>query len=86
MIKSEQLRHIIRVSPKGQIVLRKELRRETDIKPGGFIEAHRVGKKVVLESLSLSKERENVEKLAEMVSKKVPKGRTSVDIIREQRD
>lgn len=27
-----------------------------------------------------------VERIAKMVSKKIPKGRTSVDIIREQRD
>lgn len=86
MIKDEYLRHIIRVSPKGQIVLRKDLRVDTGIKPGGFIEARKVGKRVVLESLDLNKERENVEQLAEMVGKKIRKGRTSVDIIREQRD
>ena len=86
MIQDEHLRHIIRVSPKGQIVLRKELRLETGIRPGGFIEAHKQGKRVVLEALELHKETENVEKIAEMVSKKIRKGRTSVDIIREQRD
>lgn len=32
------------------------------------------------------KEIEKVEKIARMVSKKISKGKTSVDIIREQRD
>ena len=86
MIRNEHLRHIIRVSPKWQIVLRKELRVDTGIKPGGFIEARKEGKRVVLESLELHKETESVEKIAELVSKKIRKGRTSVDIIRDQRD
>ena len=85
-MKIDHLRHILRVSPKGQVVLRKELRHDTGIKLGGFVEARKVSEGVILKPLSLSGEREKVEKLAEMVGKKIRKGRTSVDIIRDQRD
>lgn len=82
----KKLEFITKLSPKSQIVLRKEFRKAIGVKPGSMLKTRLENKHVVVEPFDVKKEIEKVEEIARMVSKKIPKGRTSVDIIREQRD
>lgn len=74
-----------KVGPKGQIVLRKELRVALGIKPGSMVRLMKTDHEVRLKPLDVEKELADVERIAKMVSKKIPKGLTSVDIIRGER-
>ena len=76
---------IIRVNPKGQIVLRKEFRKATGIEPGTVIKERLEGDKIIIEKLDVEKEISKIEAIAGMVGKKWPKGLSAVQAIREER-
>lgn len=76
---------VLRVSPKSQIVLRKEFRKATGIQPGTVIRERLEGNKIIIEKLDVEKEMEKVEKIAGMIGKKWPKGLSAVQAIREER-
>lgn len=82
----KKLEFVTKLNPKGQLVLRKEMRKAIGIKPGSIVKTRLENKHVIIEPFDVKKEIEKIEEIAKMVSKKIPKGRTSVDIIREQRD
>ena len=84
MIK-HSIEKIIRVNPKGQIVLRKEFRKVTGIQPGTVIKERLDGDKIVIERLDIEKEIAKIEKLASIIGKKWPKGLSAVQAIREER-
>lgn len=75
-----------RLGPKGQIVLRKEFRKALGMEPGSLIRQKLVGKKVILQPFDWSEEMKRVHKIAKEIGKKWPKGLTSVQAIREDRD
>lgn len=72
-----------KVGSRGQITLKKELREQFDIEPGSLVEEIPASKGILI------KPKENVleewKKLSERVSKNWPKGKTAVDITREER-
>lgn len=82
----KKLEYLTRLSPKSQIVLRKEFRVAMGIKPGGILRERLENRRVVIEPVDVKKEIEKIEKIAEMVSKKWPKGLSAVEAIREDRE
>jgi AbrB family looped-hinge helix DNA binding protein len=85
-MKNERLEFLTRLGPKGQVVLRKDMRTALGLEPGSMVSMKRVDSKVIVTPVKKEEIIAEVERIAKMVSKKIPKGRTSVDIIREQRD
>jgi AbrB family looped-hinge helix DNA binding protein len=85
-MKNERLEVLTRLGPKGQVVLRKDMRAALGLEPGSMVSMKRVDSKVIVTPVKKEEIIAEVERIAKMVSKKIPKGRTSVDIIREQRD
>jgi AbrB family looped-hinge helix DNA binding protein len=85
-MKNERLEFLTRLGPKGQVVLRKEIRTALGLEPGSMVKLRRIDNKVIVKPVKKEEIVAEVERIARMVSKKIPKGRTSVDIIREQRD
>lgn len=77
---------ISRLGQKGQIVLRKEVRKTLKLKVGSLIKQKVIGKKVILQPFDWEDKMQRLDKLAERVSKKWPKGVTSVQAIREDRE
>ncbi len=81
----KELELMSKLGPKGQIVLRKEVRKTLGIKPGSLIRQKLVGKRVILQPFDWNVEMKRVEKIAKRIGRKWPKGVTSVDVIREER-
>ena len=76
---------IARLGPKGQIVLRRELRRAVGIKPGSLVVETIKNKEIVIKPIREEKIIERVRKIAKEVGKSWPKNLNSVELIREQR-
>jgi len=76
---------IARLGPKGQIVLRRELRRAVGIKPGSLVVETIKDKEIVIKPVREEKIIERVRKIAKEVGKSWPKNLNSVELIREQR-
>jgi len=76
---------IARLGPKGQIVLRRELRRAVGIKPGSLVVETIKDKEIVIKPIREEKIIERVRKIAKEVGKFWPKNLNSVELIREQR-
>lgn len=75
-----------KVGPKGQIVLRKEIREAIGVKPGSVVRLMKTDHEVKIKPLNPEEIIADVDRIAKMIGKKWPKGKTSVDIIREERD
>lgn len=76
---------IARLGPKGQIVLRRELRKAVGIKPGSLVVETIKDKEIVIKPIREEKIIERVRKIAKEVGKSWPKNLNSVELIREQR-
>ena len=76
---------LTKVGPKGQIVLRKEVRRALGIRSGSILKATLIDKKMILEPFDLEKEMKEIEALAKKISKKWPKDLSAVGVIRDER-
>lgn len=72
-----------KVGPKGQIVIPKKLRNKYGIKPGIEVEQLDTGKGILIRPAELS---EQWKQLALAIGKKWPKGVSSVQAIREERE
>ena len=81
----EKVELLTRVGPKGQVVLRKEIRKALGIRPGMLLRESIIKRQVVLEPFDWDKTLGQIEKIAKQIGKKWPKGSTSVDVIREER-
>ncbi len=81
----KKLEFLTRLSPKSQIVLRKEFRVAMGIQPGGVLRERLENKRIIIEPLDVKKEIEEIEKIAKMIGKKWPKGLSAVEAIREER-
>jgi AbrB family looped-hinge helix DNA binding protein len=77
---------LTRIGPKGQIVLKKEIRKALGIREGTLLRTKLMDKKIIITPFDWDKEMKEVEKIAKEVGKKWPKGLTSVDVIKEQRE
>lgn len=76
---------ITRLGPKGQIVLRRELRKAIGIKPGSLVVETIKDKEILIKPIREEKIIERVRKIAKEVGKFWPKNLNSVELIREQR-
>ncbi len=76
---------ITRLGPKGQIVLRRELRKAVGIKPGSLVVETIKDKEIVIKPIREEKIIERVRKIAKEIGKSWPKNLNSVELIREQR-
>jgi AbrB family looped-hinge helix DNA binding protein len=76
---------IARLGPKGQIVLRKELREVIGIKPGSLVTETVRDDEIVIKPIREEETIERVRKIAKQVGKSWPKDLNSVELIREQR-
>lgn len=82
-LKSED---ILKLSTKSQIVIKKDVRRALGVKPGSLLNGKLEGRQYVIKPFDVRKEMDRIEKIAHMVSKKIPKGFNSVEIIRKERE
>jgi len=85
-MKNERLEFMTRLGPKGQVVLRKEIRTALGLEPGSMVKLRRVDDEVIVKPVKKEEIIAEVERIAKMIGKKWPKGKTSVDLIREERD
>jgi len=85
-MKKDDLEFVTRLGSKSQIVLRKEIRESLGLKPGSMVRLRKQGKIIEIKILKGDEIMADVEKIAKMVGKKIPKGLTSVDIIRKERE
>ncbi len=72
-----------KVGPKGQVVIPKDLRSKYGIKPGIEVEQLDTGKGILIRPAELT---EQWKKLAIKIGKRWPKGISSVEAIREDRE
>ncbi len=82
----KKLEFLTRVSPKSQLVLKKELRKAAGIVPGSIVMARLGNRQIIIEPFDIKKEMEKVEEIAKKIGKKWPKGLTSVEAIRQERE
>ena len=85
-MKNERLEVLTRLGPKGQVVLRKDMRVALGLEPGSMVSLRRVNNEVIVKPVKKEDIIAEVERIAKMIGKKMPKGKTSVDLIREERD
>jgi len=76
---------LAKLGPKGQIVLKKEVRRALGLKPGALLRERVIERKIVLEPFNRDEELKRIKEIAKLVSKKLHRGLTSVDVIRSER-
>lgn len=76
---------ITKLGPKGQLVLRKEIRETLGIKGGSMLKATLIDKKIIIEPIELKEELKKIEALAKKISKKWPKGLSAVEAIKRER-
>ena len=84
-MKNKVVELLTRVGPKGQIVLRKELRKAAGIKEGDIVRTRLVDKKILIEAIDWEEEIRRIRRIAERISKKWPKGLSSVEVMKEER-
>jgi len=84
-MKKENLEFVTRLGPKSQIVLRKDIREALGLKPGSMVKLKKMDHKVELKAVNKKEMIAEVERIAKMIGKKWPSGKTSVDLIREER-
>ncbi len=77
---------LARMGTKGQIVLKKDVRTLLGVHPGSLLKVSATKHEGKIEPVKNEDMIAEVERIARMVSKHIRKGRTSVDIIRDQRD
>ena len=81
----KRIEFLTKLSPKGQIVLRKEIRKAMGIQPGSMLRARLEDKHVVIEPFDMKKEIKKIEEIAKKIGKKWPRGLSAVEAIREER-
>jgi bifunctional DNA-binding transcriptional regulator/antitoxin component of YhaV-PrlF toxin-antitoxin module len=84
-MKKEKVELIGRIGPKGQIVIRKELRKALGLKPGALIKQKVVDRKILLEVVKKEEKLERIKALAKKIGKAWPKGITAVEAVRMER-
>jgi len=76
---------IVKIGPKGQIVLKKEYREQFGILPGNYIETLITPEGILIRPTNLKKELEDIHKIREIINKRLKKSFDSVDAVREER-
>jgi len=86
MKKIDTLEVITRLGSKSQIVLRKDIREALGLKPGSIVKIKKLDNRAEIKPVTKEEMITEVERIAKMIGKKWPKGKTSVDLIRQERD
>jgi AbrB family looped-hinge helix DNA binding protein len=84
-MKNKKVELILKVTPKGQVILKKKIRKVLGIKNGGMVKLVIKNKSVTIKPFDMKEELREIEALAEKISRKWPKGLSSVEIIRRGR-
>ncbi|MBI2971398.1 MAG: AbrB/MazE/SpoVT family DNA-binding domain-containing protein [Candidatus Aenigmarchaeota archaeon] len=81
----KKIEYMTRLGPKSQIVLKKESRELMHLKPGSLVIVRTVKDKTELEPVTKEQMIAEVKKIAKSIGKRWPKGKTSADLVREER-
>jgi bifunctional DNA-binding transcriptional regulator/antitoxin component of YhaV-PrlF toxin-antitoxin module len=84
-MKRKSIELIGKVGPKGQIVIRRELRKTLGLTPGTLIKQKIVDNKVLLEVVKKEEKLKRIDELAKKIGKVWPKGLTAVEAVRRER-
>lgn len=76
---------LVRIGPKGQIVIQKEYRQKLALVPGNYVETTLTSAGLLLRPLNLQKELQEVRSLRKYISKHWEKGVDCVQATREER-
>jgi len=82
----EEVELLAKVGPKGQIVLRREIRRSLGIEPGSMVIQSIKDKEIRIRPVEKEEVFRRVDALAKKVGKYWPKGLTSVELMKRERD
>jgi len=77
---------LVKLNQKSQLVVRKEVRKALGVGPGSMMREKFVGKRIILEPFNIEEEMKKIDKIAHMIGKKWPKGLSSVEAIRQERE
>lgn len=77
---------VVKMGPKGQVLIIKELREKVGLRPGQLAETILYAKGVLIRPVSLEKELGDVRRIRQSISKKWPKGLDCIEAVREQRE
>jgi AbrB family looped-hinge helix DNA binding protein len=84
-MKKEEVELVGRVGPKGQVVIKKELRKALGLEPGTLVRQKIVDKKILLEVVRKEEKLERIRTIAKKIGKLWPKGVTAVEAVRRER-
>lgn len=76
---------LVKLGPKGQILLKKELREKFGLKPGCYIETIVSTKGILIKPIDTQKEFLDIHEIRKAITKHWPKDLDSVEAVREQR-
>jgi AbrB family looped-hinge helix DNA binding protein len=85
-MKNKKVELLLKVGSKGQIVLRKKLREALGIREGSIVKVSLENKKIIIEPIEWDKELNEINEIANEVSKYWPKGLSAVEAMREDRE
>ncbi len=73
---------LVKLGPKGQILINKEYRQQMNIHPGNYLKTTLTPQGLLLKPFNAKKELEKVRKIREQISKQWPKNLDCVDAVR----
>ena len=76
---------VSKIGPKGQIVLKKRLRKELGLKKGQIVEERLTAEGILIKPVEAEKLLKSFDELAAKISAKWPRGLDSVEAVRRER-
>lgn len=76
---------ILKIGPKGQVLIKKEFREQLGILPGGFVEASLAREGLLLRAVDPAKELKRLREVRTFVTRHWPKGMDCVSATRDER-
>ncbi len=80
-----KIESLLKVSPKGQIILKKEIRKAVGIKPNGVVRVRVADSHVLIEPFDIKSEITKIEEIAKKIGKRWPKGLSAAEAVRRGR-
>ncbi len=80
-----KIEYLTRLGSKSQLVLKKESRELMHLGPGSLVRVMTTQEKTELKPITKEQMLADVKKIARMIGKRWPKGKTSVDLVQEER-
>lgn len=85
-MKNKKVGLLVKLGPKGRIVLKKEIRKALGVKKDDLLKAKLINKKLLIEPFDWNREVEEIEGLARKISRKWPKGLSAAEAVRRERE